>query len=178
MKRALRRLGYRSWQQFTQMHVRAYRATGGRVGRNYKGTPVALVAQIDSGAARARKRLRSRSLRETPFELDCGGLGYCSTGGSGKALERSRAFPDDFDSDTDGFGLLGVGPTGDFQLLTGAKASEIGIRRRVRRAYQERRAAILGASGLAQLRLLHDTGPHELERGRRILHDLLPGRAR
>jgi hypothetical protein len=59
-------------------------------------------------------------------ELDCGGLGYCSTGGTGRALERGRPFPDDFDSDSDGFGLLSVGRTGDFQLMTGARASEIG----------------------------------------------------
>jgi deazaflavin-dependent oxidoreductase (nitroreductase family) len=38
-----RRLAYRVWHNFTQAHVRAYRASGGRIGRNYKGAPVALV---------------------------------------------------------------------------------------------------------------------------------------
>ncbi len=54
MKRALRRLGYRGWQQFTQMHVRAYRATGGRVGRNYKGAPVALVDHVGRKSGKHR----------------------------------------------------------------------------------------------------------------------------
>ena len=54
MKRALRRLGYRGWQQFTQMHVRVYRATGGRVGRNYKGAAVALVDHIGRKSGKHR----------------------------------------------------------------------------------------------------------------------------
>jgi deazaflavin-dependent oxidoreductase (nitroreductase family) len=54
MKRALRKLGYRGWQQFTQMHVRAYRATGGRVGRNYKGAPVALVDHVGRKSGKHR----------------------------------------------------------------------------------------------------------------------------
>lgn len=54
MKRALRRLGYRGWQQYTQMHVRAYRATGGRVGRNYKGAPVALVDHVGRKSGKHR----------------------------------------------------------------------------------------------------------------------------
>ncbi|MCB0878653.1 MAG: hypothetical protein KDC46_06690, partial [Thermoleophilia bacterium] len=57
-------------------------------------------------------------------ELDCGGLTYCSSGGTGTALEASSSggtsFPDDFDSDGDGMGTITAGPTGDFQLLTGA----------------------------------------------------------
>ena len=54
MKRALRRLGYRGWQRFTQMHVRAYRASGGRVGRNYKGAPVALVDHVGRKSGKHR----------------------------------------------------------------------------------------------------------------------------
>lgn len=62
-------------------------------------------------------------------ELDCGGLGYCSGGGSGRGLVASAsggfAFPDDYDTDGDGFGTIAAGPTGDFQLLTGAQFNEI-----------------------------------------------------
>jgi len=46
MRRFLRKLGYRGWHQFTQAHVRAYRASGGRIGRKYKGAPVALVGHV------------------------------------------------------------------------------------------------------------------------------------
>jgi hypothetical protein len=42
------------------------------------------------------------------------------------ALEGNRPFPAAFDTDGDGFGTLTAGPTGDFQLRTGAKAPEIG----------------------------------------------------
>jgi deazaflavin-dependent oxidoreductase (nitroreductase family) len=41
-----RKLEHRLWQGFTQMHVRAYRATGGRIGRTYKGSPVLLLDHI------------------------------------------------------------------------------------------------------------------------------------
>jgi F420H(2)-dependent quinone reductase len=46
MQRLLRKLGYRGWHRFTQAHVRAYRASGGRIGRKYKGAPVALVDHV------------------------------------------------------------------------------------------------------------------------------------
>lgn len=63
-------------------------------------------------------------------ELDCGGLTYCSTGGSGRGLVESPLggfdFPDDYDADGDGFGTIEEGPTGDFQLQTGAEFDEIG----------------------------------------------------
>jgi len=49
-----------------------------------------------------------------PTELNCGGLSYCSAGGTGRA--NGLAFPDAVDSDTDGYGLIANGPTGDFQL--------------------------------------------------------------
>jgi hypothetical protein len=35
-------------------------------------------------------------------------------------------FPDDYDADGDGFGTIEAGPTGDFQLMTGAQFNEIG----------------------------------------------------
>ncbi len=60
-------------------------------------------------------------------ELDCGTLGYCSSGGTGKPSSNSSlSFPDDVDTDSDGFGEITKGGTGDFQLLTGAGTSEIG----------------------------------------------------
>jgi deazaflavin-dependent oxidoreductase (nitroreductase family) len=46
MRRLLRRLGYRGWHRFTQTHVRAYRASGGRIGRKWHGAPVALVDHV------------------------------------------------------------------------------------------------------------------------------------
>lgn len=58
-------------------------------------------------------------------ELDCGGLTYCSTGGTGRALEGG-AFPGAYDGDGDGFGAIFRGSTGDFQLGVGARASQIG----------------------------------------------------
>jgi hypothetical protein len=39
-------------------------------------------------------------------ELDCGGLIYCRAGGSGRDITRTHAFPDEFDADGDGFGLM------------------------------------------------------------------------
>jgi hypothetical protein len=39
-------------------------------------------------------------------ELDCGGLIYCRAGGSGRDVTRMHVFPDDFDADQDGFGLM------------------------------------------------------------------------
>ena len=63
-------------------------------------------------------------------ELDCGGLTYCSTGGTGTGLVASSsggtAFPTDYDADGDGFGTIAAGPTGDFQLQTGAEFDKIG----------------------------------------------------
>jgi hypothetical protein len=58
-------------------------------------------------------------------ELDCGGLIYCSAGGTGRALEGG-AFPAAYDTDADGFGAIFRGTTGDFQLGVGATASQIG----------------------------------------------------
>ena len=47
-----RRLGYRGWQQFTQLHVRAYRASGGRLGKTYKGAPVLLLDHVGRKSGR------------------------------------------------------------------------------------------------------------------------------
>jgi hypothetical protein len=58
-------------------------------------------------------------------ELDCGGLSYCSKGGTGHVL-GGPAFPAEFDTDGDGFGTLTKGPTNDFQLFPGAPADKIG----------------------------------------------------
>jgi F420H(2)-dependent quinone reductase len=44
--RLARRFGYRGWQQFTQVHVRAYRATRGRIGKTFKGAPVLLLDHV------------------------------------------------------------------------------------------------------------------------------------
>src|SRR5688572_10178195 len=54
MKRLVRKLGYRGWQQFTQAHVRAYRVSGGRIGKNWKGAPVALVDHVGSKSGNHR----------------------------------------------------------------------------------------------------------------------------
>lgn len=63
-------------------------------------------------------------------ELDCGGLTYCSMGGTGSSPPPiGTPFPDVrggvFDPDGDGFGTIERGPTGDFQLVTGARSSSI-----------------------------------------------------
>ena len=63
-------------------------------------------------------------------ELDCGGLTYCSAGGTGEAPPpNGAAFPGapggSFDSDGDGFGTIVKGGTGDFQLGTGATSTSI-----------------------------------------------------
>jgi hypothetical protein len=60
-------------------------------------------------------------------ELDCTGLSYCSPGGTGAAIDSgtTQNFPDRNDKDEDGYGTITPGSTGDFQLKTGAKFSEI-----------------------------------------------------
>ncbi len=47
-------------------------------------------------------------------ELNCNSLTYCSNGGTG--VYQNLAFPEDFDTDSDGFGTMTTGGTGDFQL--------------------------------------------------------------
>ncbi|MCB0318495.1 MAG: hypothetical protein KDD56_07035 [Bdellovibrionales bacterium] len=62
-------------------------------------------------------------------ELNCGSLNYCSTGGTGETSPGGDPFPGtaggSLDSDSDGFGTITKGDTGDFQLATGANSSEI-----------------------------------------------------
>jgi len=82
-------------------------------------------AQIDAAMASAQT-LAIQVASGAQVELDCGGLRYCSLGGTGMTLEGARPFPAAFDSDGDGFGLLSVGPSGDFQLRTGATVADIG----------------------------------------------------
>jgi deazaflavin-dependent oxidoreductase (nitroreductase family) len=45
---------HRVWQEFTQMQVRAYRLTGGRIGRTFRGSPVLLVDHV--GRKTGKKR--------------------------------------------------------------------------------------------------------------------------
>lgn len=63
-------------------------------------------------------------------ELDCGGLSYCSAGGTGRTVEGNLEFPGtaggSLDSDSDGWGTIARGGTGDFQLKTGADSTSIG----------------------------------------------------
>lgn len=52
-------------------------------------------------------------------ELNCGGLNYCKSGGTGRSREpypSGAKFPEELDSDDDGKGDLTPGNTGDFQL--------------------------------------------------------------
>lgn len=64
-------------------------------------------------------------------ELDCGGLSYCSSGGTGHTqsldpFADGPAFPACCDEDGDGWGTITRGPTGDFQLVTLAPSNLIG----------------------------------------------------
>ncbi len=75
-------------------------------------------------------------------ELDCGGLSYCSAGGTGFFATRNRKFPEQFDSDGDKFGSMdpmpqfaegqdglgliqSVNPSSVFGLAPNAKAADI-----------------------------------------------------
>lgn len=55
-------------------------------------------------------------------ELDCFGLSYCSSAGTGRYT--GQPFPDNFDDDSDGAGQMSIGPSGDFQLSTFASAAD------------------------------------------------------
>jgi hypothetical protein len=61
-------------------------------------------------------------------ELDCGTLSYCASGGTGE--NNNQPFPGTaggtFDPDSDGFGTITRGGTGDFQLQTKATSAAIG----------------------------------------------------
>jgi deazaflavin-dependent oxidoreductase (nitroreductase family) len=43
---ARRRLAHRGWHRFTQTHVRAYRASKGRIGKSWQGAPVLLLDHV------------------------------------------------------------------------------------------------------------------------------------
>lgn len=59
-------------------------------------------------------------------ELDCGGLSYCSNGGTGAVVGGGALqFPEDYDADADGHGTIAAGATGDFQLQTGGGALDV-----------------------------------------------------
>jgi deazaflavin-dependent oxidoreductase (nitroreductase family) len=48
----LRKLLFRSWHQFTQAHVRAYRLSRGRIGRTFRGSPVLLLDHVGRKSGR------------------------------------------------------------------------------------------------------------------------------
>jgi hypothetical protein len=50
-------------------------------------------------------------LLDQPSELDCGGLTYCRPRGTGAFITRQQKFPDDFDGDSDGRGLMTAVPS-------------------------------------------------------------------
>jgi hypothetical protein len=57
-------------------------------------------------------------------ELDCGGLSYCSGGGTGRV--ESGRFPGAFDTDADGMGTMPLSAVGEFRLLPRAASDVIG----------------------------------------------------
>ena len=78
--------------------------------------------QIDA----AVRRHLSVGIAQVPpgTELDCGGLSYCSGGGTGR-VENDR-FPGAFDTDGDGLGTMPLSAVGEFRLLPRAASDEIG----------------------------------------------------
>jgi hypothetical protein len=88
-------------------------------------------AQIDAALV-DRSDLAIQVPQADKVELDCGGLTYCSVGGTG-ATEipgptlTPAPFPGpDGDDDGDGMATITAGPTGDFQLRTRATSAQIG----------------------------------------------------
>jgi hypothetical protein len=93
---------------------------------NYQATGLD-IARINTAIAATQTLALQVSGPETAtVELDCGGLSYCSAGGTGTTAEGALPFPDSFDSDGDGAGTITRGSTGDFQLRTNASSSTIG----------------------------------------------------
>lgn len=88
-------------------------------------------ALVDSALSRAQTlAIAVAGAAGEVTELDCTGLAYCSAGGTGTAPPNAgTAFPGGaggaFDPDSDGFGTITNGATGDFQLATGASTSTI-----------------------------------------------------
>jgi len=99
------------------------------------GSPLT-VGQIDAGLSSSGRLLMKIMPGDSP-ELDCGGLVYCSTGGTGRIFRGGGAlpFPDCCDSEDppDGFGTLTQDPTSPpppatpfFFLGHGAGTAQIG----------------------------------------------------
>ena len=90
----------------------------------FLGSVETKTSQIDTtmqNAATLAMQVKSDAVSATQTaELDCGGLTYCSTGGTGKKLEGNTDFPGTAgganDSDGDGNGTMTRGNTGDFQV--------------------------------------------------------------
>lgn len=88
-------------------------------------------AQIDA----AMREHLSVVLLQVPAntELDCGGLSYCSTGGSGRVEADppmggvlGDPFPSTFDTDDDAMGTMPLNARGEFRLVPGASSTRIG----------------------------------------------------
>lgn len=79
-------------------------------------------ADLDKAIANASLAIQVAGSESDTVELNCFGLSYCSKGGTGTVGEGGggKAFPDDFDSDGDGFGTITRGSTNDFQLRPNA----------------------------------------------------------
>lgn len=78
-------------------------------------------SELDAAAGQIGLAMQVAGGTTNATELNCGGLSYCSTGGTGFA--NNISFPDSVDSDSDGFGTITNGPTGDFQLQPRVTAS-------------------------------------------------------
>ncbi|MCB0335497.1 MAG: hypothetical protein KDD62_04305, partial [Bdellovibrionales bacterium] len=72
--------------------------------------------EVDALAANTTLAMEVKAASGEESELNCNGLTYCSTGGTGKV--NGASFPEAFDSDSDGKGTMTAGGTGDFQLQT------------------------------------------------------------
>jgi hypothetical protein len=71
---------------------------------------------INNSAASVTLAMEVAGGNTNATELDCLGLSYCSSSGTGRY--NNQPFPDNYDDDSDGAGLMSVGPSGDFQLST------------------------------------------------------------
>lgn len=80
--------------------------------------------QIDAALASAQT-LAFQVIRGDRTSLNCYGRTYCTLGGTGRSLASGTAFPNPGNVDANGFGIMTVGSTGDFQLVTGATTAAI-----------------------------------------------------
>ncbi len=96
---------------------------------NWNALPTAMNTDLIDGTMRPFATLAFAMIpHRTQVELDCGGLSYCSAGGTGKMITGTgeTAFPDASDADGDGLGEMVANPSSsDFQLRPGASSSEI-----------------------------------------------------